>query len=123
MITPEDRDAGLPTPALLQISALGGGIPEPIAGKGKGSLTAQIERLGWKLLPIPRFWAACQLMHWGEGRGNASFIDFDHPHEWLIVPPEDSPIRARKVGRKICAIRAAYRLATLGEDPAPAGGA
>jgi hypothetical protein len=124
MITPEDREAGLPINALLQVQALGGALPEETQrgtkGKGRGTLTAQIERLGWKLLPIPYFHAAGRMWHNPDtGKRNAAFIDFAHAHEWLIVPPEDSPIRARKAGGKICAIREAYRLAMLGEDNAP----
>ena len=97
-------------------------LPDPILGNGKGTLTAQIEQFGSKLLPIPRFWAACQPMHWGDGKGNAAFTDFDHVNEWL---PEDSPIRARKIGGRVCTIRAAYRLASSarGEPTANAGGA
>jgi hypothetical protein len=125
MITPEDREAGLPLKALLQVQSLGGALPgetqRGTKGKGKGTLTAQIERLGWKLLPIPHFCPAGRMWHNPDtGKGNAAFIDFAHANEWLIVPPEDSPIRARKVDGKICAIRAAYRLAIFGEDePAP----
>ena len=119
MIMPEDREAGLPMTALLRISELGGGIPEPIAGKATGSLTAQFQRLGWKLLPIPRFWAPRELTNGPNGSGNRAFIDFHHSYEWLIVPPEDSPIRARKVSGKVCAIRETYRLAMFGEaEPA-----
>jgi hypothetical protein len=43
------------------------------------------------------------------------------PHEWLIVPPKDSPIRAGRVSGKIYATREAYRLAMFSED-APAAG-
>ena len=116
MITPEDREAGLSLSALLQRQGLGGSLPQPVAGS-KGSLSGELSRLGWKVLPIPGFWRERQLMHW-EGGGNKAFIDFNHINEWLIVPPEDSPIRARKVAGKLRAIRAAYRLAMLGDDTA-----
>jgi len=120
MITPEDREAGLSLSALLQLQGLGGNLPQPVTGS-KGSMSGQLARLGWKVLPMPSFWGDRQLMHW-DGGGNKAFIDFGHTNEWLIVPPEDSPIRARKVAGKICAIRAAYRLAMLGEDAAQAAG-
>ena len=39
---------------------------------------------------------------------------------WLIVPPENSDLRARKVTGLVRAIQAAYRLAMYGEDARPA---
>jgi hypothetical protein len=116
MSTPEDREAGLSLSALLQLQGLAGNLPQPVAGS-KGCMSGQLVRLGWKVLPMPKFWGERQLTHWDSG-GNKAFIDFGHPNEWLIVPPEDSPIRARKVAGKLCAIRAVYRLSMLREDSA-----
>ena len=120
MSAPKNHDADLPMSARLVLASLGSGAPKQgygeANGKGKSSLTAQIERLGWKLLPIPFFWPAGHAWHDPlSGKRNAAFIDFNHVREWLIVPPEESSIRARKVAGKICAIRVAHRLATVGE--------
>lgn len=114
MITPDDRDSGLPMPALLELASHGGSPPQPITGK-RGTMSGTLGELGWRVLPIPNFWSECQLLKW-QGGGNKAFIDFGHVHEWLIVPPDDSPLRARKVAGRIRAIRAAYRLAVFGED-------
>ena len=58
-------------------------------------------------------------MHWGDGKGSAAFIDFDRVNEWLIVPPEDSPIRAKKIDGRICTNRAAYRVASSARTSRP----
>jgi hypothetical protein len=118
MITPEDREAGLSMSALIELQALGGALPEPVTSNDKTSLTAQVVRLGWKILPIPGFYAAKQMWHDPRsGGGNPAYIDFQHVYAWLIVPPDSSSLRATKVsGGKISAIRAAYRLAIYGED-------
>jgi hypothetical protein len=121
MITPEDREAGLSMRALLRLQALGGTPPEEAKAKGKGTLTAQLERLGWKILPIPDFIVAGRFWHDPKnGTGDPAFLDFKHPQEWPIVPPEDTGLRARKVGDRMCAIRAAQRLSMFGENDAPA---
>jgi hypothetical protein len=57
------------------------------------------------------------MWHDGKGNGNPACIDFSHPHEFLIIPPETSEIPARKATGKVCAIREAYRLAMCGEAP------
>jgi hypothetical protein len=116
MITPEDREAGLPMSTLLQLQALGGDPPDEL-GKGSkaSSLTGRVLRLGWKIVQIP---VLCSAREYGGSRDGA-FITFRLVSEWLIVPPDDSPIRARKVRGKTSAIRAAYRLAIYGEDDLP----
>jgi hypothetical protein len=112
-ITPEDREAGIPVNKLIELAFLGGDLPKPASGKG--GLTGKIEHLGWRIIPIPNFWSKGQLWHDRKGNGNPAYIDFDHAHEFLIVPPESSEITARKVTGKVCAIREAYRLAMSGE--------
>jgi len=123
MSTQEDRD--LDMSAWQQIYPLGGrDLPEPIAGKGK-TLIGEIGRRGWKILPIPRLMSDEAELCNSRTLGVTSmrFITYWNVHEWLLVPPEDSPLRARRVtGGKITAIRAAWRLAMFGEDAAQPGG-
>jgi hypothetical protein len=101
---------------LLQLQALGGDPPQVLgAGSKASSLTGQVQRLGWKIVQIP---VLCSGREYG-GREDAAFITFILCSEWLIVPPEDSSIRARKVRGKTTAIRTAFRLAVYGEDESP----
>lgn len=109
MITPEERKE-LSISAVLQVMALGGAIPQPITGSGN-SLSGRLARLGWKILPVPAFVAAGKFWHSSGGNGNPAHIDFDHTREWLIVPPEESGLRACKVEGKLRAIRKACRMA------------
>ena len=118
MITPEDREAGLPHSALSKLHAWGGEPPQPVAG-GSQSMTGQLCRLGWRILPIPMFKPT-------DARDGdiPPTISFTLGNEWLILPPEDSPIRARKVAGKVTAIRTAWGLATLaamGDATQPGG--
>jgi len=32
-----------------------------------------------------------------EGAGNPAFIDFEHPREWLVIPPDGVDIPATKI--------------------------
>lgn len=82
------------------------------------TLTKQLERAGWKLLPIPVFYAARAFWNDGNGRGNAACISFAFPHDWAVIPPEDHPERARVVEGRNRAIRIAAVLAGLRQPPA-----
>ena len=55
MIMPEDREAGLPMTALLRISELGGGIPEPIAGRRKAASLRSFSGLAGSRCQSPAF--------------------------------------------------------------------
>lgn len=114
MTTPDTGAPRAETEMRLAELLLGGHLPQPLASKAKGTKTAQLLALGWRVLPIPNFWRACSLMHDGKGNGNAPFIDFEFPHEWLVIPPDDADMPARKIKGRICALRWAYEQATAG---------
>lgn len=83
----------------------------------KGSKTAQLIALGWRILPIPEFRAAGHMWHDDKGNGNPAIVDFAHPREWLVIPPDDMDLRAQKVNGRICAIRWAWKQAKGEEQP------
>jgi hypothetical protein len=94
----------------LQEMALDGAAPSS-TGKG-GSKAAQLEAWGWRILPIPQFWGASQLWHDGKGNGNPPSIDFRHPREWLVIPPDGVDVPATKISGRICAVRWGYERAS-----------
>lgn len=80
--------------------SLGGNAPRPVAGSR--TKTMRLAAIGWRILPIPTFWAARELLHDASGNGNPAFIDFNHPREWLVIPPESVDLPAQKfTGRRL----------------------
>lgn len=107
----EDMDAR------LHLVMLGGDAPPARSERSakNRTKTAELERRGWRLLPIPLFWSAGVMWHDPKtGAGNPACIDFSHPREWLVVPPEASGLRAQKVEGRICAIKLAWPLSNEG---------
>lgn len=98
-------------------STLGGALPDPGSLKGK-TKTAQLAALGWRILPIPYFWQAGRLWRDHRGNGNPAFIDFKHPHEWLVIPPDSAGVPAQKFTGRSRAIGWAYRQAVFGKGSA-----
>ena len=99
---PED----MPPMHRIAILCLGGSAPK--AGKGSRTKTGRLAAVNWRIIPIPTFWAACQLFHDGKGNGNPAYVDFERPREWLVVPPETVPLRARKFNNRRHAIAWAW---------------
>jgi hypothetical protein len=92
----------------IQERALGGAVPEQVTRRTK---TAQLAALGWRLVPIPEFWAAKEAWRDGQGNGNAAFVDFRNCHDWLVISPDDSGLMATKIEGRVRAIRWAYEQA------------
>ena len=77
------------------------------SGAGRGTLTARVTGLGWRIVPVPNFWSAKQFWHDDKGNWNAAFADFSHPREFLIIPPADIDGVAIKVEGPVVAVRRA----------------
>jgi hypothetical protein len=98
---------------------LGGDLPEPMARKGRTKTAQLAAALGWRILPVPQFWQAHQMWRNREGTdGNSAYIDFKHPREWLVIPPDDTGMPAQKIEGGSAAIRWAEKQATSGRTPA-----
>jgi len=112
----DDMDDGLPLSARLKLAVMGGALPHSGSASSstrRGTKTAWLAGLGWRVLPIPQFWAARQMWHDPRtGEGNPAYIDFAHPREWVVIPPEGHALAARKIVGRVCAIRWAYEQAT-----------
>jgi hypothetical protein len=93
--------------------SLGGEAPKTQTGTRKTKL-ARVTALGWRVVAVPKFWAAGQLLRDSRGNGvNPAFIDFSHAREWLVIPPDHVDMAARKIAGRICAIRWAFQQAEL----------
>lgn len=100
--------------ARLAERLLGGDVCDAAVAKGRRTKTAQLTALGWRILPIPLFWRAKGLWHTDNGNGNPAMIDFRHPHEWLVIAPDNFDIPAQKIRGRTRAIQWAHERATAG---------
>lgn len=111
----DDYDRELPFMARLESLGLGGETPDAKV-HARTTKIGRLEAVGWKILPIPKFWAEGEFTRNSRtGKGNPACVDFSHPHEWLVIPP-DEEMKAFKVVGRVCAIREAWALAGIAAE-------
>lgn len=112
------RDPNIPDDAPiafhLRSKMLGGDTPGTAAGPR--TKTGRLASAGWRIVPIPNFWAKAELIHDGNGNGNPAFIDFTNPREWLVIPPDEAGLMARKFNGRRRAIGWAWAQAIAPEQ-------
>lgn len=110
-INPEERN--LPFSSFIALRGMGGDPPEACENHTGKTKTAILARNGWRILPIPDFWERGALWHDEKGGGNPACIDFSHPREWLVIPPDEYSGPAQKFSGRRPAIQWAWARAVV----------